>query len=51
MADAQAQAQHMKDPGQLQDLWLEEFKRIGKLLLMAERHSSICSKCDELSVE
>ena len=47
---ASAQAQHIEDPGQLQELWIEEFKRIGTLLLMAEKRSSICSS-HKLSVE
>jgi len=48
---ASTQAQHIEDPGQLQELWLEEFKRIGTLLLRAEKYSFICSKCHKLSVE
>ena len=48
---ASAQAQHIEDPSQLQELWLEKFKRIGTLLLMAEKRSSICSKCHKLSVK
>jgi len=43
-----ALAQHIEDMGQLQELWLEEFKRIGTLLLMAEKGSSICSKAMSL---
>ena len=48
---ASTQVQHIEDLGQLQELWLEEFKRTGTLLLMAEKRSSICSKCHKLSVE
>jgi len=47
---ASAQAQHIEDSGHLQELWLEEFKRIGTLLLMAEKRSSICSS-HKLSIE
>ena len=48
---ASAQAQHIEDSSQLQELWLGEFKRTGTLLLMVEKRSSICSKCHKLSVE
>jgi len=43
-----AQAQHIEDLGQLQELWLEEFKKIGTLLLMAEKGCSICLKAMSL---
>jgi len=49
--EASAQAQHIEDLGQLQELWLEEFKRIGTLLLMAGKGSSICSKAMKLSIK
>jgi len=61
MAEAQAQAQiqvqvstqaqHIEDLGQLEELWLEEFKRIGTLLLIAEKGSSISSKAMKFSIE
>ena len=44
MEEAQPQAKQIEDQGQQLDLWQRRFKRIGMLLLMAEKHSYICLK-------